>query len=438
MNPHHKPSGNSLKRIKTRARISIFTSATLILSAKIAPALDFKNLRPLFPTTTSANILATADPDNYEQMIRNIKFGLASAQQCLDHYSAERISKSEKSARLLAQRFAEEGDRKRAIEWFNKTIKLNRDRDNLKALAQFYLSENNERAWLRNMERILDLPFDRLDQAKTNHEISRYFIDKGDWEKALPYQEAAAMRGYSWAYRQAAWLNAALGNTERGLELVEQEMAYNKTDSLPTYILAFDAKPTEWSTDLMNRYYEKNSQGNAAFRARCVSIALVREEYDSAATLMEQALAMSNDPWFGVFAALICEGQGWKERRDQVLQDTIDCYPKFKNPSESRRRVRQFIDLYIKANQPNGFNTETKQELDEFFRSCKADHSNFTYAFIGELLRSRGEEERASEIFNETISVYNQNRISEFISFRGLRLLGHDPIRTLNERRVTP
>lgn len=412
----------------------------LLLSAIVsASAFELKNLKLSNPSRHTPSIPVDADPDNIKEMIDNIRSGTIPVEICIEFYSEERIKQSDEACRLLAKHFVEKGNKASAIEWFNYAIRKKRSMDNYTALAEFHRSIGNEAEWLNTLEKaLINLKFDRDTDAQINHLIARHFIETGEWEKALPYQEAAALRGQYWALQQAAWLNAALGNTGRGLMFMEQDTWHNKTDRLFAYILAFDVTPNKWDIALMDAYIKQHSKGNGLDRSRCACITLIRNDYEATIRLREDALRLSNDPWHGVFAALICEEQGWTDRRDNILQEAIQRWPDFQNKTQNRQNVRTFITLFVKANQEPEMSSTLKEELQQFLDGCGAGRTAFTRAFVGELFRLKGEEKLAVEIHSDIISVFHQRNISEYISFRALRLLGEDPIEILNERRKQP
>ncbi|MDF7799488.1 hypothetical protein P4C99_08430 [Pontiellaceae bacterium B1224] len=335
----------------------------------------------------------------------------------------------------LGNRFTQEGKPEQAQIVYEQSIKLKPSTENLTALAQLYLSQGDEESWLKTMEQRLDLPFDRYKDAVTNRDIAEHFINQGEWEKALPYAEAAAMRGYVWAYNQAAWLNGALGHTQRGLEWMEQNAVFNLHDAISNYILAFNATPSEWSNQLLDYYYEMHRQGKVINRARCMSIALIREDYDAAVSLMDWGLKQSNDPWFGLHAALLCEEKGWMQRRDQILQDIVERWPRFPNPNQNRRNAKAFVDLYIQANLAGNLSHEVKTQLQVLFDTCGRTRSDFNGAYVGELFRLKNESETAKAMYSEIIAVKRHNNTSDYVAFRGLRLIGEDPVKILQEQR---
>ncbi len=375
-----------------------------------------------------------ANPETMEGLITHIRHGNESGASLQQRFG-DRITESAEALYRLGDRFAREGNAQPAIKAYEHSIAKEPGKDNLTALANLHLSQGDEAGWLKTMKRRLDLPFDRRNDADTNHDIAAYFIDQGEWEKALPYAEAAAMRGYWWDYRQAAWLNAALGNTQRGQKWLEQEQARWGTSVLQTYILAFDSEPSDWTLDLLDNFYSRFSQGSVIERARCSSIALLREDYDAAAGLMEQGLQQRNDPWYGLHAALICEEQGWMERRDKILQTVAERWPRFSHPNRNRTNARAFVDLYIQANQQKRLSDELKMALQHLFDTCGRGESAFNGAYVGELCRLKGAPEMAKAMHSEIIDVTPLNNISDYVAFRGLRLLGEDPVNILQEQR---
>ncbi len=383
--------------------------------------------------TPSVQSQPQIDLDDFDAMISRIRYGGESAQKILDTYGNERIEKSDQAARLLGQRFTREKNPDKAKEWLEKAVKLKHNRDNLKALARFYLEMGDEDRWLKTMDSILDLPFDVYWFAYENNVIANHFIATDEWEKALPYKDDTTRSQEDSYLEKAAWFNGVLGHVEKGLEYADQNATHYQPEFLAIYILAFDATPSIWSKELLDKGFKNISKGDAASCARAADISLSRNDTETAVSLLEQSLAMSNDPWFGVFAALICEAQGWNDRCDRILQDTVSKYSNFTGRTTNRKRIKRFADLYIEANRTSGLNTSIIKELEELFAATKG--TAFTRSFIGELFRLKGEKERAKTVFIEMINVEYGNRISEFIPYKGLRAMGEDPSQILNERR---
>ncbi len=421
--------------IKHAAGLKLLPALTVLgmtlFSAQTAEAVELRTptLWDLFKPSQPQ-----VSPNTLEELIDHIRHGNESATSLKERFG-DRIAESAKALRYLADRFASEGTPKQAKEMYEASIALKPNTENLTAMARFLLSQGDEEGWLKTMERRLDLPFDLWNDTITNFEIAYHFIDQGEWEKALPYAEAAAMRGDNAAYNLAAWLNGALGNTQQGLALSEQNALHNLSDCIATYVLAFGATPSDWTNQLLDYYYEAHSHGTPIERARCVSIALLQEKYDEAVSLMEWSLQQSNDPWYGLHAAFICEEQGWIERRDQILQEAVKRWPRFPNPNRNRKNTKACIDLYIQANQTQELSDELKAKLQHLFDSCGRGKSAFNGAYAGELCRLRGEPEMAKEMYCEIISVKRLNNVSDYVAFRGLRLLGEDPVKILQTQR---
>ncbi len=373
-------------------------------------------------------------PETMEELVDHIRYGNESAKKLQERF-ADRIAESAEATRYLGERFAHEGNPEQAIKTYEQSIELKPGKENLTALANLLLSQGDEDSWLATMKKRLDLPFDRWNDAETNHGIAAHFIETGKWEQALPYAEAAAMRGYWWDYRQAAWLNAALDNIQHGLEWMEQEQARWGDSGLYTYVAAFDPRPTDWTNELLDNYCSRFSQGNAIVRAQCMSIAVFREDYDTAASLMEWGLLHTNDPWYGLHAALICEEQGWIERRDRILTEAVERWEAFPNQDRCRRNMKTFIDLYIQANNHTTLTPKLKRQLQTLFDSCGRRKADFNGAYVGELCRLKGEPEMARKMYSEMVSVLPLANISDYVAFRGLRLIGEDPVKIMQAHR---
>jgi tetratricopeptide (TPR) repeat protein len=418
----NKPSTPAIQAVATGLLI-------VLSSAPAAPAQLMRDLLVLQQTNET-------NPATEEELIDHIQYGGESAASLQQRFS-DRIAESPEALCRMGNRFARERNPEQAQKMYEQSIKLKPGAENLTALAKLFLSQGDEAGWLKTMEQRLELPYDRRNDAYTNRDIADHFITKGEWEKALPYAEAAAIRGYYWAYYQTAWLNGSMGNTQRGLEWMERYETQYWGGILAIYILTFNAKPSDWSNQLLDHHYQLHIDDTSSVeRAKCAAIALIRKDYEAAASLMEQGLKELNDPLCGLQAALLCEEQGWIERRDKILQETVERWPQYTKKSQSRFTAKAVIDLYIQANQVEKLTLELKTKLQRIFDTCGRGSADFNGAHVGELCHLKGEREMAKAMYTEIISVKRNNKISDYIAFRGLRLLGEDPVKILQERRA--
>ena len=82
-------------------------------------------------------------------------------------------------------------------------------------LAQNFLEQGNEPAWLATLKQRLEHPDYGLDHAKTNMIIARHYMDQKKWDVARPYADAAAESYSQWGLETAAECYEGLGDTQR-------------------------------------------------------------------------------------------------------------------------------------------------------------------------------------------------------------------------------
>jgi tetratricopeptide (TPR) repeat protein len=124
----------------------------------------------------------------------------------------EAAKKSPLLARKLAQTWQERGDRDKAERFLKLAAELDPSYENSMLLAKHYKAQGNDEKWLQALEDYLKTPNLGLQHAQVQCEIARYYCERREWEKALPYADAAGETGAQWAMSWARTVNEANQN----------------------------------------------------------------------------------------------------------------------------------------------------------------------------------------------------------------------------------
>ncbi|VGO11820.1 hypothetical protein PDESU_00367 [Pontiella desulfatans] len=373
-----------------------------------------------------------------DKMLHELDYGWEAADVYHKKY-AGRLDRSALALCLLGERYGHEGHHQKSLKLLRKAVRTDSSRTTQNALAKQYLRMGDTEAWLDQMLAILDQAENDLDALLTHQEIADHFVSVGAWDRAGPHI-GPSKESNSWLpLMKAAWYYGLTGQSTEGVSCLEKLAAGPGNDDIYNYLLCFNFEPTNPIQKKLNQTYQRQSKGNPVSLSRAACISLVDQDSENAVVLLTKALKSSNDPWYGVFGAIICDQQDWYKQRDELLQEAVVRFPNLERPSNNRQGLRQFLDLYIKAN-TEGLSPELKAQFQEFSNSYRYEGFNVdAHAFAGEVLRLKGETELATEVFGEAIRPYFQQRICEFLIYQGLHSMGEDPklILVLNSAKKT-
>jgi tetratricopeptide (TPR) repeat protein len=118
----------------------------------------------------------------------------------------------------LGTKYLEEKRTEDARRCFDAYLKLARDKWVYQALAEEHLKSGDEAKWVEWLEAYLkDSPDEGLSHARLRADMARELMERGRFEKALPYAEAAAQTWASWAMHGAADCHERLGNWDEAV-----------------------------------------------------------------------------------------------------------------------------------------------------------------------------------------------------------------------------
>lgn len=98
--------------------------------------------------------------------------------------------------------------------------------------------------------------------------------------------------------------------------------------------------------------------------------------------------------------------------------------------------MRRFTDLYREINHAAELTEVHIQKVQKFARDYSNEGFNVeAHFFAGELLRLKGKDEPARQLFIEILEPKDRDRIIEFLPARSLRKMGVDPVQELQKKR---
>lgn len=305
---------------------------------------------------------------------------------------------------------------------------------NLLALAKAYRLHSQDDQWEVTIRRALDKA-NRYEKFDVREEYAAGLIANSEWERAEEYLGDPPKRIGWEGLQRTAWFYGATGRHDKGLPYAEMDAERCKHDTLTNYLLAFQPEPTQRTNALMDELYERFRHGDPVAKAKAAMIILYRNDPNSAVSILQEAHKASKDPWYAIAAALISEQNGWLDQRDETLARAVTLFPELENPSDNRKNMMRFIDMYVEANS-EGLSKKLTEDIvlypsDHVYEAFEVD----AHAFAGELLRLKGENKMAKFVLRNAISIQYRRRIIEFFPYQGLRAMGEDPVAILDKKR---
>lgn len=384
-------------------------------------------------------LILAAKPDHYI----GVNYALGDNKLLTDEFvlkHTDLIESSASATRMLGERYSKENRLDDAHDMYMKSLSIEPTRKTTKAIAALCLKQGKREAWLEHMIAAHDFPDHGLERARINHDIAKTLVDLGEWEQALPFAEAGACSYSEWTLQQAAWINALLGNDEQAKELINASAL--RYDEHPCYVISFyqifglDLQSVKVDEVLKSTKARFSASGNNVKLLKAAAIEIFYDHEEAAVALLLRALEISNDPWPGIWAALILEDLGETERRDAVLQSSIECFPKLHNPSNNRKGMHDFLDLYVEINSSPELTEEQLHRLHKFAHAYPNEGFNVeAHYFAGELLRLKKRGDLAKQLLIESLATEERDRIIEFMPARTLRKMGIDPLHELQKKR---
>ncbi len=297
--------------------------------------------------------------------------------------------------RALAESPPMQGVQKKFLEEY---VRLSPDYSAVSRLADWHKFEGDIDNWLATLERYLKLPPIGLEHGRIRVDIAEHFMGKKEWDRALPYAEAAAESYAQWAMRCAVQCNQGKGDLDRA-QLWYSRMADRYPSSADAYIdwlRNHDRNDPQFIALRVSKIEQeaKSLPWNQRFAAGCQLMLL--EEYERALSIFAQATDNVSDArsrcYNGLFAAVLAHKLGRKQQRDEILKTISN------NTDATQAKSQQLAGLMLAAvnDEATTFNTTTFAKLLEDANS--EDRVNLNY-FVGKFLAFSGQPDAATVYF---------------------------------------
>ncbi|HTN74260.1 MAG TPA: hypothetical protein VL096_03400 [Pirellulaceae bacterium] len=310
-------------------------------------------------------------------------------------------------AKTFAEAYMREGNIDKQEHFLRLAIKNDPSIDNYYQLANLYKRQQKDGLWLTTMKEFLEQPDFGLYHARVRVDISQYFAKRREWDRALPYSNAAAESFAQWALLDNWQV------TEANQEWEASEAAIRNV------IRRYHNKPVDW-------YYwcRRTGQGDlAAAQAALfpdgldklvpsahlsmydlINVLVLEGDLKGAFKGFEQQFNDDSNPWSGLQAAIIAEQLGDTKSRDSLLASVIEKGPAFKWAGNGNHTRPTLIALarFLRDDLVAGGKAEFDYEAVHKVRDASdpLDACNFNY-FLACYLAQHGHEKEAIEYWKQ-------------------------------------
>jgi tetratricopeptide (TPR) repeat protein len=285
-----------------------------------------------------------------------------------------------------------------------------------KQLAAVYLQQNKTDRWLATLDEYLKQPDFGLSRHSVQSEVAHHFMNKKEWEKALPYAKGAA-ECYS------AWGLLCAGKCCEGLKQWDEAEKYARACSE-----RYESSGLEWYLfcrrsghgDLDSaRKLAQSSVEKAAKMAvkpdhfNFTTYHLLEKQPEKALTEIEQALGKTPGSIDLLWAAVVADQAKDAKKRDAFL-DRIrkpaekpdagkanDAVKKAEGPGDG---AKPLADLIVDDLAKGGKGRVDIAAADKLFAPLDPWYASWCRFLLGQYLDLRGQTESANTLWKQALS----------------------------------
>lgn len=329
--------------------------------------------------------------------------------------------------RVLAEGYEQSGRDDDAVRVLERYLEVGRDHYGVRRLSRLYLRRGDEERWLATLLSGLELEDYGLHHANINHDIARHYLETGRPREALPYAQAAATSGASWAMQGLAWCYEALGQREQALRW-HQRVA-ERYENKPSWMLLFHHRSGLGEQRLLAelRPTLETAAENGDHTARFERGMLMVLDGDAAGGLDQvlQAMGLAEASYYAVHAALLAQELGDAAQRDAALAAAAAM------PAGARHAGQEaFIELakLLRQALDGQLDLSAAETLAE--REDPAVGTKVLY-LVGRFLELQGEPEKARSYYERCVRRTDNDKLPVTLAWKRLEALGERPAEIL-------
>lgn len=317
----------------------------------------------------------------------------------------------------LASEFAttwkDRGDLTKAEQFLKLAARLDPSHATYRKLAEHYQAQGDDENWLKAMNDLLETPSLGLEHARARCEIAEYYVNQREWEKALPYADAAAQTGAQWALNWGRAVNEANQNWQAA-ELAHVALIERYGEN-PVYWYFFCQRNGCGQLDTAREAAFPDGVSQLILKSdlttNFVALALSMEgESVKALEILEREAKEKRTSWITMRAALMADTVGNAAKRDALLKQVVEQPEQPADDYDHRPHRAELVDLAraliadLTAGGKCDLDFDKLQSSRD--RAPEDDRCSFSY-YLGCYLDQRGKPDLAIKYWKESMAAQN-------------------------------
>lgn len=287
-------------------------------------------------------------------------------------------------------------------------VKVCADHDSLQVLANIYDARKMEDKWLATLERRLELPDYGLMHGSVNKQIAEHFMEKRQWQRAERYAEVAAGTGSQWGLERLAMCHEAQQRWRDAEKLYHAISERYRGGSLDWYF--FCRRTGKGDLKEAEAFAREATRDPRAFTEEGIAPRylaqywLLTEQPKKAIQILDNDVAKSSNPYYGLMAAMIADQTKDAATRDRLLIHVVEQGPSYKKPDDFIPPQVVQLAQRIKDDLAQGGNADIDETwLDQLFSGARPlDDLRWQAALtyqLGTYCQQHGKTEEANRLF---------------------------------------
>ena len=331
----------------------------------------------------------------------------------------------------LGRRYAGAGDYADAAQCLRAYLRVGRDAWAYRMLADSYSHLGDEAKWLQVMNESLGQEDYGLDHAMTQSEMARHYMDKRQYQEALPHALAAAESGSEWGLNSAAECYEGLKDWENAEQYVAASATrYYHPDNWYFWCQRTGRGHLDRAATAMGQYVDSlKDSADYGDRWRLPAFYLLEGDDARAERELARNLEQFGDPWAGLHLALLKLRAGDRPAAATVLKTVAERGPAFRfNGSDTPwTELLQFVAI---VRQRMSRDPGAKFDLPEIDRLIAAsgdgDRATLNY-FAAKYLEALDGAPQAGDYLRRSAAAGYQGNVNVLLALQDLRHQGASP-----------
>jgi tetratricopeptide (TPR) repeat protein len=304
------------------------------------------------------------------------------------------------------------------------------------ALAEVYKQQDKIDKWQETLEAYLDQPDYGLSHSEACKELAKHFMQRREFEKALPYAEGAARSGSGWGLQTAAECHECLRNLKEAESLYRAIVErYGKGAHFHWYFFCKrrGCGDLDAARKAMLAMEEDNSQPaanpNIVYK---LFFHILEKKPEKIMSSLEDSYQQSGNPYTAILAALLHDEMKNPEKQTRVLQQILAGGPengknRLKTPPPEAMAL---AGLMAKDLEGGGRGEIDLDAADKLVADVENGRKGCFYYMLGKYLSLHGKKDQAVACWKKSMECLDRPLIDIFIDTLAavaLREQGIDP-----------